>query len=220
MLNSDINRRQFDRISFNDKFVVETENFRGVASAHSQNLSQKGALIISNQSVAKGCVISIEIPSHRLQLLGEVRWVEPMETGDEFAMGIAFYEVVPGNKRKISSLLEEAQQHADSTSFEGKFSFVLEQNIASFLDKHIEDLTVDETTSVPVTYRRLNILTEKSFSFYTPTRSNPGEMTSTSYRIDQMEKTVPAVSTRTIVLGLILIGLIGAYVAISNAHWF
>ncbi|MCC7459708.1 MAG: PilZ domain-containing protein [Proteobacteria bacterium] len=199
-----INRRRFDRFTFETTFVLESENFSGISSTSSLNLSQKGAHLISQTPLTKGSIISIEVPSEKIQLMGEVCWIGP-QRDQQYDVGIAFHEFFPATKVKIANLIERIQTEPETA--EGKaFSFELENNVSAFLNKYIEDLRPDPIVSAPVSYRRLGTPTEKTLSFYTPSKPQTLEGTTTSFRIDE-EKVKAEMPVRSIVLALLALSL-------------
>lgn len=177
-----INRRKFDRFSFKDTFVLETENFNGISSTSSINMSQKGAHLISLKPLPKGSIVSIEVPSQKIQMMGEVCWIGP-EHDQKFDVGISFHDFFPTTKAKIANLIDRIQVEPDSSG--PVFSFELEKNVSMFLDKFIEDIRPEPIVQAPVSYRRLGTPTEKSISFYTPSKPATMEGTTTSFRIDE-----------------------------------
>ncbi|MEZ4845891.1 MAG: PilZ domain-containing protein [Bdellovibrionota bacterium] len=163
-----INRRKYDRFAFENVFVLETENFSGISNTSSINLSQKGAHLVSKTPLTKGSIVSIEMPSERIQLMGEVCWVG--EKGDQhYNVGVAFHEFIPVTKTKIANLIQRIQTEPETA--EGQtFSFELENKVSNFLDKYVEEVRPDPIVHAPVSYRRLGTPTEKTLSFYTPSK--------------------------------------------------
>jgi len=199
-----INRRKYDRVSFEHIFVLETENFSGISSTSSVNLSQHGAQLVSKTSLTKGSVISIELPCEKILMMGEVRWVSP-QPNQQFDVGVAFHEFFPSTKAKIANLIERIQTEPETA--DGKpFSFELENNVSSFLNKFVEDLRPDPIVSAPVSYRRLGTPTEKTLSFYTPSKPQTLEGTTTSFRIGE-EKISHEFPFRSMTLALLALSL-------------
>lgn len=219
-----INRRQFDRYSFQDNFVVDTENFQGISTASSKNLSRKGAQLFSEKPLTVGSIVSIEIPSKKLQLMAEIRWVRPQTDGKGFEVGISFHELFPSTGSKIANLIQEIQeiQIKSEDGLEGTvFSFELEANVSKFLDTYIDAIRPEAIMMAPISYRRLGTPTENSYSFFTPSRPNISEATTHSFRIDDPHA-VKSFPVRAILLGMLAISLlIFRDVFISAAtHWF
>ncbi len=179
---ANINRRRFDRFSFQDTFVLETEKFDGISSTFSVNMSQKGAHLLSKKPYTQGAVISIEVPSQKIQMMGEVCWVGPQHN-QQYNIGVAFHEFFPTTKSKIANLIDRIQTEPDSNG--PVFSYQLEQNVSQFLDPFIEEMKPEPLVQAPVSYRRLGTPTEKTLSFFTPSRPQTLEGTTTSFRIDE-----------------------------------
>lgn len=213
-----INRRKFERHSFEHTFVVETENFSGISSTSSLNLSQKGAHLISTTPMAQGSIVSIEVPSEKIQLMGEVCWVSPQQD-KKYNVGVAFHEFFPTTKAKIANLIERIQ--TDAESVEGNsFSFELENKVSNFLNKFVEELRPDPIVSAPVSYRRLGTPTEKTLSFYTPSKPQTLEGTTTSFRIDDGAPKVklPFRSVALVLLAFSLLFFKNTFTA-NLTHW-
>lgn len=200
-----INRRESDRFSFQDTFVVEPENFQAISTTSSRNMSKKGAQLLSKTPLTVGSIVAIEIPSKRIQLMGEVRWVRPDGEGS-YGIGVAFHNLFPTTGAKINEWVEEIQVQSESDPEGLTFSFELEENVSSFLNQYIEAIRPEPIVTAPVSYRRLGTPTENSYSFFTPSRALTSEGTTTSFRIDQPEvaKELPL---RAITLGLLALSL-------------
>ena len=199
-----INRRQHDRFAFEHVFVLETENFSGISDTSSINVSQKGAHLVSKTRLSKGSIVSIEMPSERIQLMGEVCWVDE-KNAQHYDVGVTFHEFIPVTKTKIANLIQRIQTEPETA--EGRtFSFELENKVSTFLDKYVEEVRPDPIVHAPISYRRLGTPTEKTLSFYTPSKPQTLEGTTTSFRIDE-EKTSTALPLRAMVLSLMALSL-------------
>lgn len=205
-----INRRKFTRFDFQNDFVLETEKFQIIPDTYSRNLSQKGAQLITSKEIAVGTITCIEIPSAKLQLIAEVRWVEPEENG-RFSIGVAFHELFPQTKQKISEFIEQLQEKT-SQEDEGIFlSLDLELSISSFLNQYNEGMRSDSMESFPKSSIRPTSTDEKRFSIYTPSKSKSLDFSSTSFRLED-DKTIEARNElitfrKVLLLTLALIGI-------------
>lgn len=199
------NRREFDRYSFQDTFLVEPENFQAISNTSSKNMSRKGAHLVSSTPLEIGAVVAIEIPSKRIQLMGEVRWVRPDGEGS-YGIGVAFHNLFPSTGARIDEWVEEIQVQTESDPEGQTFSFELEDNVSSFLNSYIEAIKPEPIITAPVSYRRLGTPMENSYSFFTPSRPLASEGTTTSFRIDE-PKVAREIPVRAISLSLLALSL-------------
>lgn len=205
-----INRRKFERFDFSQDLLVEGEKFQIVPDVYSKNLSQKGACITTQKPMQIGSIITAEIPSSKLHLIAEVRWVRP-ESENQYKMGIIFHELFPQTKQQILDLIHQLRIEPEVETDQAS-SLELERGISGYLDQYIEQIKPDPIETYPAIHRRFHSTEENSFSVYTPSKSRWLELTSTSFRLE--EKTVnvkPKSYVRAIVVIALLAVAIGIY---------
>jgi hypothetical protein len=177
-----INRRKFERFSFEDTFILESEKFTGISKTSSINLSQKGAHLVCLTSFPKGSIVSIEVPSQKIQMMGEVCWISPNKD-QKFDVGVTFHDFFPATKAKIANLMDQIQTQPDSSG--PVFSFELEKDVSQFLNTFIEDVQHEHIVQAPAPHRRLGMPAEKSSTLYTPSKPFIMEGTTTPLRIHE-----------------------------------